>query len=454
MRYWIVFSFLFVLTASKAQSISEQLDWYFVYPETGDTVQIGFKGSVQYSLWKNGFLPDPFIDSNDQLYTPLEEQEWVLRSNFNGDPFLGKKHVILDLSGVDTYSTVLVNGDPVLTTANAFVDYQSEISSSLVSGKNEIEIRLIPPVLFHKEAYESEVYHLPSPNDNHSISVASRVRKPQFQFGWDWVPRMNTIGINNGVVLSGFDELEIYEPTVFTLLDDGLGKVRYSFKYSGDPSAQLTFRSRIFGKLKCAMDEGVFVCNAEKKSPHLWSCVGQGSQNLYTDQINIYNSQNQIIKSFVVKLGFRRSELIQEEDEWGESYYFIINGKRVFAKRANAIPLNVFVSEIELAEEIALVKEMAQSNFNMVRVWGGGKYASEAFLDACDSLGVMVWHDLMFACSMYPGDSLFLENVTTEVRQQLSRILSHPCVVQINGNNEVDVAWKNWGFQQERTIVF
>ncbi|MFZ9028221.1 MAG: glycosyl hydrolase 2 galactose-binding domain-containing protein [Crocinitomicaceae bacterium] len=449
MRYWVVFSFLCAFTALRAQNISKQLDWYFIYPKTGDTVQVGSKGSVQHSLWKNGFLPDPFVDSNDQLYAPLEEQEWTFRSNFDGAPFLGKKNVVLDLSGIDTYAEVLVNGDPVLITANAFVDYQSEISSSLVSGKNEIEIRLTPPVLYHREAYEGEGYHLPSPNDNHRISAASRVRKPQFQFGWDWTSRMNTIGINGGVILTGFDELEIYNPTVFAMLDDSdLGKVRYSFKYSGDSSSQLTFRSRLFGKLKYNTNEEFFVCNAEKDSPHLWSPVGEGNQNLYTDQINIYNSQNQVIKSFLVKFGFKSSELVQEKDEWGESYYFKINGKRVFAKGANAIPADVFLSEIEPAEEAALVKEMARSNFNMVRVWGGGAYSSEAFLNACDSLGIMVWHDLMFACSMYPGDSLFLQNVSTEVRQQLSRILSHPCVVQVNGNNEVDVAWKNWGFQE------
>jgi beta-mannosidase len=140
-------------------------------------------------------------------------------------------------------------------------------------------------------------------------------------------------------------------------------------------------------------------------------------------------------------------ELVREADEWGESYYFKLNGKRVFAKGANVIPIDVFLSEIEPKEEVALVEEMGRSNFNMVRVWGGGTYASEAFLNACDSLGIMVWHDLMFACSMYPGDSAFLENVKIELVQQLARILSHPSVVQINGNNEVEVAWKNWGFQ-------
>ena len=63
-----------------------------------------------------------------------------------------------------------------------------------------------------------------------------------------------------------------------------------------------------------------------------------------------------------------------------------------------------------------------------------------------------MWHDLMFACAMYPGDLDFLTNVQGELEQQVPRILSHPSVVQINGNNEVDVAWKNWGLQESYSL--
>ncbi|NDB35604.1 MAG: hypothetical protein EB023_09755 [Flavobacteriia bacterium] len=91
----------------------------------------------------------------------------------------------------------------------------------------------------------------------------------------------------------------------------------------------------------------------------------------------------------------------------------------------------------------------SSSGLNAVRIWGGGDYATESFLNACDVKGVMVWHDAMFACAMYPGDSAFLNNVQQELEYQFPRITKHPSVVYINGNNEVDVAWKNWGFQTQ-----
>ncbi|NCA21228.1 MAG: glycoside hydrolase family 2 protein, partial [Crocinitomicaceae bacterium] len=85
----------------------------------------------------------------------------------------------------------------------------------------------------------------------------------------------------------------------------------------------------------------------------------------------------------------------------------------------------------------------------MVRVWGGGYYPDEIFFNTCDEKGIMVWEDLMFACAMYPGDKEFLASVETELNHQMPRISAHPSVVLINGNNEVDVAWKNWGFQSQ-----
>ena len=88
----------------------------------------------------------------------------------------------------------------------------------------------------------------------------------------------------------------------------------------------------------------------------------------------------------------------------------------------------------------------------MVRVWGGGDYPSDVFYKTCDKKGLLVWQDLMFACAMYPGDNEFLSNVENELNYQIPRITAHPSVILINGNNEVDVAWKNWGFQLQYSL--
>ena len=88
----------------------------------------------------------------------------------------------------------------------------------------------------------------------------------------------------------------------------------------------------------------------------------------------------------------------------------------------------------------------------MIRIWGGGTTESDAFYEWCDAHGVMIWQDFMFACAMYPADTFFVENVKAEMNYQIPRIASHPSVVLFNGNNEVDVAWKNWGLQKQYSL--
>jgi beta-mannosidase len=159
------------------------------------------------------------------------------------------------------------------------------------------------------------------------------------------------------------------------------------------------------------------------------------------------DEQGNVLQNYPYSFGIRSVKLVQEADKWGTSFYFEINGKPVFMKGGNMIPPSMFGGVTTNAEWEKWVALMVESNFNMVRIWGGGDYASEVFLNACDRAGIMVWHDAMFACAMYPGSSAFLANVEEELHYQWPRITRHPSVVYINGNNEVDVAWKNWGFK-------
>ncbi len=85
----------------------------------------------------------------------------------------------------------------------------------------------------------------------------------------------------------------------------------------------------------------------------------------------------------------------------------------------------------------------------MIRIWGGGIYEDEEFYRACDENGILVWQDFMFAGSFYPADNEFLDNVKEEVKDQINRLQNHPSIALWCGNNEIDEAIVNWGYQKQ-----
>ena len=141
--------------------------------------------------------------------------------------------------------------------------------------------------------------------------------------------------------------------------------------------------------------------------------------------------------------------LVQEKDNTGTSFYFEKDGKPIYAKGANWIPADVFLPRLKKADYRKLLLSAKEANMNMLRVWGGGVYEADEFYDLCDSLNIMVWQDFMFAGGMYPGDDSFMNNVKEEVKYQIKRLKDHPCIVLWCGNNEIDEAWHNWGWQEQ-----
>ncbi|MGF1925357.1 MAG: glycoside hydrolase family 2 protein, partial [Bacteroidia bacterium] len=145
-------------------------------------------------------------------------------------------------------------------------------------------------------------------------------------------------------------------------------------------------------------------------------------------------------------------ELVQKPDQYGTSFYFNIEGKPVYMKGANYIPSDAFVTRMKKEDYRKMLMMAKDANMNMLRVWGGGIYESDDFYDLCDSLGIYIWQDFMFAGAMIPGDKAFFDNVREEVKYQVKRLRHHKSIVLWCGNNEVDEAWNRWGWQKQFKI--
>ncbi len=131
----------------------------------------------------------------------------------------------------------------------------------------------------------------------------------------------------------------------------------------------------------------------------LWWPNGHGDQPLYE---LVVSSNNQQIDSRLI--GFRTVELVQDTYGTGingSSFYFRINSRPIFVKGSNWIPSDAFQERVSNEKLERLLTSARLVGMNMLRIWGGGIYERDYFYEIADRLGIMLWHDFMFACSLY-----------------------------------------------------
>ncbi|HWU76409.1 MAG TPA: glycoside hydrolase family 2 protein [Rhodanobacter sp.] len=132
--------------------------------------------------------------------------------------------------------------------------------------------------------------------------------------------------------------------------------------------------------------------------------------------------------------GFRTIEIEREHGDFA----LRVNGVDVFCRGACWTPLDV----VKLAGTPQALREamdqVCTAGMNMLRVSGAMVYEDDAFLDALDERGVLLWQDLMFANMDYPEDEAFVAGVLHEVDQQLERLQARPSLALICGNSEVE----------------
>ncbi|MBI1837358.1 MAG: hypothetical protein HYR91_08855 [Flavobacteriia bacterium] len=448
--------YLFLMMSFLGISQTTELNWSIFHPIKKKWLELGAKGSVQEALIQSGELPDPFVGMNEDKFAWIENYKWEFVSKlYLTEQQLKSNYLELEFPNVDTYAEIFVNGIQILKTENAFHPYSSQIKNILRLGYNEVKVIFTPPILYHTDEYKNEKYHLPATNDVHpTINIAPYTRKPQYQFGWDWALRMNTIGFWKPIVLHYYNESRITGKNCITKEISTIDALMdFELSFSTKLHGKITWKSHLFGEeIIDVSNESRIKRTCKLQNPILWWPRGQGEQHLYTDKWTLYNEKGDRIDEIYVSFGVRKAELINAPDEWGTSYKIKVNGRSIFCKGGDYIPQDMFPARVTDHAIIKIISDITASNFNMIRVWGGGYYPDEAFYDACDENGIMVWQDLMFACAMYPGDSSFLENVKQEFEYQIPRIASHASLILFNGNNEVEVAWRNWGFQKRYGI--
>ncbi|RLD23374.1 MAG: glycoside hydrolase family 2 protein, partial [Bacteroidetes bacterium] len=280
--------------------------------------------------------------------------------------------------------------------------------------------------------------------------VSSFTRKAAYHFGWDWGPRFVTSGIWRPITLKAWNKARIKNIYTSTLkLNDKNAELQTHIEV--EVVEEGLYLIVLDGKKHIEkLAKGINSVNYpfQIENPKLWWCNGYGEANLYNQKVEL-TQDDQVLDSKEINYGVRTIELVNEPDSMGTSFYFKLNGKPVFMQGANYIPQDMFLPRVKDAQYENLIEDVKQANMNMLRVWGGGIYENDLFYDLCDKNGILVWQDFMFAGSLYPDDTEFKENVKQEVIQNIKRLRGHPSIALWCGNNEIEVAWNNWGWQNQ-----
>lgn len=171
--------------------------------------------------------------------------------------------------------------------------------------------------------------------------------------------------------------------------------------------------------------------------PELWYPIRYGKQPLYTVTATLEEG-GKVVDSVSKRIGIRKAELVQTplKGEPGTSFFFKVNGIPIFCGGSDWIPADNFIPRISKERYYDWVKLVADGNQFMIRVWGGGIYEEQAFYDACDELGILVWQDFMFGCGNYPAWPALLKSIQREAEENIKLLRHHPSIVIYAGNNE------------------
>jgi beta-mannosidase len=185
------------------------------------------------------------------------------------------------------------------------------------------------------------------------------------------------------------------------------------------------------------------------RNPQLWWPNEMGEQPLYDFEV-VLKKGERVLDTKKFKSGLRTFEMVDEPDSIGRAFYFKVNGVPFYAKGANYVPEEMIETWINPVNTLGLLQAAKDAHFNMLRVWGGGIYPSDDFFNICDSLGILVWEDFMYAGTMYPLDreSFIYKNARIEAEEQVKRLASHPSLALWCGGNEISEGYYNWGWQK------
>lgn len=376
----------------------------------------------------------------------------------------------LIFKGINYRAAVWVNGKQITDStqmAGMFAEYSLNVSKEIIAGgENALAVEIYPldyPGYPAKEQLQAlgPFYENGGPTGDIGKNVTMLC-----SVGWDWMPpvRDRNMGIWQPVYLRTTGGVTISQPKLVTdmpkLPDTSIAKLSLKLKLANTTSETKSGKLTVIIKpenfvgtqVQFSKEERINAhSNAEIElspdqvtqlvihQPHLWWPNNYGRANLYRIQLQFADGRGMIDDtSFVFGIRTVSSKATTIKGFVRRDFY--VNGKRVHLDGGAWVPdMMVNRDSARYDYEIHLCRN---ANVNLVRIWGGGVTPPDAFWNAADRYGLMVWSDFWVTGDTqgeFKGSpdwplegNVFIKNVTSTIY----RVRNHPSLLVWTGGNE------------------
>jgi hypothetical protein len=397
--------------------------------------------TVLSSYWNAGALPDPnYADNQLAVSDSFFYADFWYRNEFVAPPAAGKRQWLI-FEGINWKAAVFLNGEKLGRIEGGFMRGRFDVTGKLrANAKNALAVKIeknATPGSVHEKNFDS-----PGPNGG-----ALGADNPTFHasIGWDWIPtiRGRNTGIWAGVHIETAGDVTIEDPSVSTVLPlPDISRAEVTVEAVLRNAADAPVSGALRGRFGDTPFETAVTIDADSSKsvklpalhldhPKLWWPNGYGDPNLYTVQLVFETAGHKVSDTNEFQAGVRQFTYTDTAP-----LKIWINGRRFIARGGNW-GFGESMLRYRAREYDTAVRYHRDMNFTMIRNWVG-QTGDDAFFDACDRFGIVVWQDFWLANPAdgpNPDDNdLFLRNA----RDFVARIRHHASIGLYCGRNEGD----------------
>lgn len=319
--------------------ISLNGQWMLNRKGSSEEIRAKVPGCVHMDLLEAGIIPDPFYRDNEKELMWIGETDWEYRRQFFVEKeILDYERIILRCHGLDTLATIIVNGRQVGTANNMYRIWEYDLKPVLQEGENSIIIQF-PAVMPYLRDRDEEFYLPAWGVGEYKVNSGGWIRKQPSNFGWDWGPMLVTCGIWRDIEIIAYNKGRISDISILqdhseegAVILDIVNFVETTGKHAFKGKVELEFEGEILLEEEGSFEEGQLQFQLKVEEPRLWWPNGMGEQPLYTLKLYLFDEQGKELDRQSKRIGLRTLELVLEEDQWGQSFKFAVNGVQFLPK--------------------------------------------------------------------------------------------------------------------------